>query len=314
MSLKNVALTVCVLSLMPSKAGEAAIIRNQEETRTTDVAIAPWPDYATPPIQVIGTRYRGAPVVARFQAPSTWMNDLTVRVRNVSAQTIYYIEVMVEFPRDANDNPVLPSFFLQKGKNYLFGLTGESDLALAPGELIELAPTQDEIRSFARQVAAIAPPDNMLHLATVRAWVAAISQTRCWYKGAYLDRDPADFTHWIVDHRNEGRNVGMLLKRAQPPLALKPMSYQPFVASTTRPQSGGCVFWDDIKVDRCTDCGGVICTAAHDTYVGVPIGGNGFRIKCTNDTCKHYNPDGTSYNCSCRHLEIHVNENNPCAN
>lgn len=310
MSSKKLGLTACLLSLLASIAGGAPITRNQEETRPTDVAISPWPDYATPPIQVTGTRYRGAPVVARFQAPSTWMNDLTVRVRNVSAQTIYYIEVKVEFPRDANDNPVLPSFFLRRGKNYLFGLTGDSDLALAPGELIELAPTQDEIRSFARQVAAIAPPDSMLHFATVRAWVAAISQTRCWYKGAYLDRDPADFTHWIVDHRN----VGVLLKRAEPALAFRPASYQRFVATATRPQSGGCVMWDDIKVDVCTNCGGVYCTAAHDTYHGVPIGGNGFRIRCTNDTCRHFNPDGSYTNCSCTHLEIHVNESNPCDN
>jgi hypothetical protein len=147
----------------------------------------------------------------------------------------------------------------------------------------------------------------------VWVWVAAVSQVRLWYKGAYLDRDPNDPKHWIVDQRSlqsvmlrqPVRGVGLMLRA----VSYQPSDPTPIPAVHVRQ---GCVYWTNTVVDQCTNCGGQVCTSVHDTYRPISPNGNGFRLRCSTDTCIYYDPNGTPHNCSWTHSEIHVDFNNGC--
>jgi hypothetical protein len=194
-------LLVLVLIAPMLTSGRAVI--GQNELAATVVEIYEWRDYVPQPIKIVGLKYAGKKVESgeSFLAAPGWTKDLSVRVKNVSDQTLKFIEVVVEFPRDEHENPTLPQVSLWKGFPYITtaDLPASDELSLVPDQEVDLSISESSYTSFESNVNALAPAILILHSAKVKTEAAVFSANRIWMHGAYLDRDPKNPTRWIVD-------------------------------------------------------------------------------------------------------------------
>lgn len=182
---------------------------SQNLLASTVIEIFKYPSHVIEPIKIISVKYGDKEVKSgeSFQAPPDWIKDLSVRVKNVSGQTLKYIEVGVNFPRDEHENPILPQISLSKGFNYLLSaqLPASEDFFIAPGEEVDLFISESEYKAFDEAIKNIHPPSSVVQTANVRSLVAAFSPNRLWARGAYLDRDPQNPMRWIVDQEEKNK-------------------------------------------------------------------------------------------------------------
>ena len=246
----------------------------QTELAATVIEIDEWREYVPQPISIVGLKY-GDNIVAsgeNFQAPPSWIKDLSVRIKNVSSQTLKYVEVTVNFPRDANDSPILAQVSLSKGFPYIITtkLPTSDQLSLSPGEEVELSVSESAYKAFEWNVKTASPPSSLLRSAKVKTEAVAFSPNRIWMRGAYLDRDPQTPGRWVVDQEEQDRIIRRMQIQKQG-LTLKRIGFNPVVFSTVH-VVGGCFRWNDAEVLYCSGTGCTTCTVGQDKSRDTPIG------------------------------------------
>jgi hypothetical protein len=213
--MKTLMLLVLVLMVPMLTTGRAAI--GQNELTATVVEIYEWREYVPQPIIIVGLNYAGKKVESgeSFLAARDWTKDLSVRVKNVSDQTLKYIEVVIEFPRDEHENPTLPQVSLWKGFPYIITaeLPTSDELSLAPDQEVDLSIAESSYKSFELNVKTVAPSVSILHSAKVKTEAVAFGPNRIWMHGAYLDRDPKKPTRWIVDREEVEKMIRRVPKQ-----------------------------------------------------------------------------------------------------
>ena len=224
--MKTLILLVLVLIVPMLTTGRAVI--GQNELAATVVEIYEWRDYVPQPIKIVGLKYAGKKVESgeSFLAAPGWTKDLSVRVKNVSDQTLKYIEVVVEFPRDEHENPTLPQVSLWKGFPYIITaeLPTSDELSLTPDQEVDLSISESSYKSFESNVNSLAPSISILHSAKVKTEAVAFSPNHIWMRGAYLDRDPKSPTRWIVDQEEVEKMIRRIPKQGR---AVKRVGFKP---------------------------------------------------------------------------------------
>lgn len=253
------------------------------------IDVRDFPSYVIQPIKVVGVTYRGVavePGQAFTIASADYLSDLTIRVRNTSGLPLKYAEVTLDFPRDAMDNPTLPSVPFYKGFDFAHSVDYEPapgyDITIAPGDEVDLKTDATAVGVFLEQ--------SKNHLAetarraTALPWCVAFSATRVWRGGSFLNRDSP--THWTVDRKDESRRQAAIKK--SPAVLARKTSYAPHVQN-------GCFVWVDSELLDCKLGDGSACTSgptccqctvAQDKRRVAAFSEAGFRLTCKTIICK----------------------------
>ena len=135
-----------------------------------------------------------------FEATAEWLNELTIKVRNVSDKPITYINLNLHFPEvTKNGSTALQQIFVGVDPGRKFT---RPELRLEPGQTLEIHVSEEyaRIKSLAKVV------DNFAVENISKVWVefhaALFDDWTMFEAGAMYRRDPKDPSKWIVSQPN----------------------------------------------------------------------------------------------------------------
>lgn len=179
------------------------------------------------PMKVVGIKAKGKQVESgkRFIEEDDWINNLTIRLKNVSGKPIIFFEVSLTFPANA-DQPYGPQpgyvRDIQYGSEPLSGAAGSPNQPppVMPNDFVELTLSVEDQEAIESALTRLDFPKGIYVKMVLRTVMFA--DDTMWRAGETLTRDPEDPSTWKVVPRAPG---GLSSKRRTPePNAPAPLS------------------------------------------------------------------------------------------
>lgn len=191
-------LVLLACSLLPS-AGAAPQTGQRRVDKSTELLRVP------EPIEVLEVLVKGRPVLMGqpFPAADDWLRGLTLKLRNISALTVGYVELQLEAipPAPAQERVRLP---LKRGRvpvtpsptTEATPLSG-SDEWIGPGDYFHLT-LKDAVYDFAVGARPQAGGGRFFERAKLRLSHVVFAGDRAWRAGRISRRDPVNPLRWNV--------------------------------------------------------------------------------------------------------------------
>ncbi|HEY2865915.1 MAG TPA: hypothetical protein VGJ02_02370 [Pyrinomonadaceae bacterium] len=195
LSLKQkLVLPLFVLLMVPVFFVAKNIFTSYAQTRNSKEKIIKKVSFDNEPLQFLAFESDGKKINSdeKFTRDNDWLNDFTIRFRNVSGKPIVYVSIALGFPETATTEPPI-GYFLKYGVNPLVPtqkIENDKREILAPNEIAEvkLSPEKfDGLKTFLgsrRQL-------SELTIVDYRIMVVYFEDGSAWSAGNDLQPDPS---------------------------------------------------------------------------------------------------------------------------
>ncbi|HWS86255.1 MAG TPA: hypothetical protein VN282_04800, partial [Pyrinomonadaceae bacterium] len=162
--------------------------------------------HRNPVTDLINVKVKGTPVAfgRKISADDEWLKGITVGVKNTSTKPIVYFELQIRLFGEKGDEEALgkpPFIYPLSYGDYHYDPSQSSasaspNQALAPGDSVDIALTDEAYDSLISTLSAAAYPLTLKHAEISVTDVIFADGTR-WYKSMFLRRDPKNAKKWL---------------------------------------------------------------------------------------------------------------------
>ena len=182
-------------------AGEASNIAQGEHERVLKKGT-----YRNPVTDILNVRVKGSPAAfdRKISADDEWLKGITVGVKNTSTKPIVYFELQIRLFGEKGDEEAIgkpPFIYPLSYGDYQYDpsqppVSASPNQALAPGDSVDIALTDEAYDSLISTLLAAAYPPTLKHAEISVTDVIFADGTR-WYKSMFLRRDPRNAKKWL---------------------------------------------------------------------------------------------------------------------
>lgn len=201
--------SIVLLALFSLIIVGALTLRAQHRNESANqgvVKIFQYPDFLQkPPVEIIAIKVNGEEIQPGrpFLAADDWVKNFSITVRNVSQHNIKFVEAEIEFPRDAEGNPILTNVGLFAGQRFhkdpALYTAGIEDLTLKPSETVEFSVFPTVFTSLQKQLKEKNVSQDTVNSATLRILKVTFDNDKGWAIGYPTRRDVINPNKWRLD-------------------------------------------------------------------------------------------------------------------